>query len=102
MAFFFSGLLNVSQAMAFSSSIFCKTVFISTINTPVPTVQAVQPVRSVQAPTSFLPRDAGEDEGGGLNAFERFFIPSKKGRQSLLILPVSHGECGDQRPRQGR
>jgi hypothetical protein len=30
-------------------------------------VQTVQPLRSVQAPTSFLPRDAGEDEGGGLN-----------------------------------
>jgi len=33
----------------------------------VQTVQAVQSLRSVQAPTSFLPRDAGEDEGGGLN-----------------------------------
>src|SRR5690242_9942396 len=33
----------------------------------VQTVPAVQPLRSVQAPTSFLPRDAGEDEGGGLN-----------------------------------
>ena len=30
-------------------------------------VQDVQPFRSVQTPTSFLPRDAGEDEGGGLN-----------------------------------
>ena len=30
-------------------------------------VQTVQPLRSVQTPTSFLPRDAGEDEGGGLN-----------------------------------
>ena len=29
-------------------------------------VQDVQPLRSVQTPTSFLPRDAG-DEGGGLN-----------------------------------
>ena len=29
-------------------------------------VQAVQPLCSVQSPTSFLPRDAGEDEGGGL------------------------------------
>ena len=29
-------------------------------------VQAVQPLRSVQSPTSFLPRVAGEDEGGGL------------------------------------
>ena len=28
-------------------------------------VQAVQPLRSVQSPTSFLPCDAG-DEGGGL------------------------------------
>jgi hypothetical protein len=28
-------------------------------------VQAVQPLRSVQTPTSFLPRVAGEDEGGG-------------------------------------
>ena len=41
----------------------------------VQTVQNVQPLRSVQAPTflrrrpgeAFLPRDAGEDEGGGLN-----------------------------------
>ena len=30
-------------------------------------VQTVQPLRSVQAPTSFLARDAREDEGGGLN-----------------------------------
>jgi hypothetical protein len=30
-------------------------------------VQAVQSLRSVQSPTSFLPRVAGEDEGGGLN-----------------------------------
>jgi hypothetical protein len=30
-------------------------------------VQIVQPQRSVQTSTSFLPRDAGEDEGGGLN-----------------------------------
>jgi len=29
-------------------------------------VQLVQPLRSVQSPTSFLPRDVGEDEGGGL------------------------------------
>ena len=29
-------------------------------------VQAVQPLRSVQTLTSFLPRVAGEDEGGGL------------------------------------
>ena len=29
-------------------------------------VQNVQPLRSVQSPTSFLPRVAGEDEGGGL------------------------------------
>jgi hypothetical protein len=33
----------------------------------VPNVQAVQPLRSVQSPTSFLPRDAGEDAGGGLS-----------------------------------
>jgi len=33
----------------------------------VQTVQAVQPLRSVESPTSFLPRDAGEDEGGGLS-----------------------------------
>ena len=42
----------------------------------VPDVQTVQPLRSVQSPTSFLPRVAGEDEGGGLNRFangsERF------------------------------
>jgi hypothetical protein len=30
-------------------------------------VQLVQPLRSVKSPTSFLPRDAGEDEGGGLS-----------------------------------
>jgi hypothetical protein len=30
-------------------------------------VKAVQPLRSVRSPTSFLPRDAGEDEGGGLS-----------------------------------
>jgi hypothetical protein len=31
------------------------------------TVQDVQAVQTDQIPTSFLPRDAGEDEGGGLN-----------------------------------
>src|SRR6266536_771010 len=39
------------------------------------TVPTVQSVQAVPAPTSFLPRDAGEDEGRGLNgalAFERF------------------------------
>ena len=30
------------------------------------TFKTVQPLRSVQSPTSFLPRVAGEDEGGGL------------------------------------
>jgi hypothetical protein len=30
-------------------------------------VQTDQALRSVQAPTSFLPRDVGEDEGGGWN-----------------------------------
>jgi hypothetical protein len=35
--------------------------------TGVPVVQAVQPLRSVHTPTSVLPRDAGEDEEGGLN-----------------------------------
>jgi hypothetical protein len=30
-------------------------------------VQMVQNVQSVQAPTSFLPRVAGEDEAGGWN-----------------------------------
>ena len=29
-------------------------------------VQAVQPLRSVQTPTSFLPRVAGKDEDGGV------------------------------------
>jgi hypothetical protein len=29
-------------------------------------VRNVQAVQAVQTPTSFLPRDAGEDEGGGL------------------------------------
>jgi hypothetical protein len=33
----------------------------------VQTVQVVQPLRAVQSPTSFLPRVAGEDEGGGLS-----------------------------------
>jgi hypothetical protein len=33
----------------------------------VQSLRSVQPLRSVQALTSFLPRDAGEDEGGGLN-----------------------------------
>jgi hypothetical protein len=33
----------------------------------VPFVPIVQVVQVVQAPTSFLPRVAGEDEGGGLN-----------------------------------
>jgi hypothetical protein len=33
----------------------------------VPIVPAVQSLRSVRAPTSILPRVAGEDEGGGLN-----------------------------------
>jgi len=33
----------------------------------VQTVQVVQPLRSVQTPTSFLPRVAGEDEGWGLS-----------------------------------
>jgi hypothetical protein len=35
-------------------------------------VQIVQPLGSVQTPTSFLPRDAGEDEGGGIQRLERF------------------------------
>jgi hypothetical protein len=46
--------------------------------TAVPVVQAVQPLRSVQTPTSVLPRDAGEDEEpapdlirGRLERFER-------------------------------
>jgi hypothetical protein len=30
-------------------------------------VQAVQPLRSVQTPSCILPRDAGEERGGGLN-----------------------------------
>src|SRR5215472_17521231 len=34
---------------------------------PVQAVPAVQSLRSVQAPTSFLPRVAGEERGGGLN-----------------------------------
>ena len=36
-------------------------------------VQTVQPLRSVQTPTSFLPRIAGEDEGGGLNDLNKFY-----------------------------
>jgi hypothetical protein len=46
----------------------------------VPVVQAVQPLRSVQTSTSVLPRDVGEDEGGGLNdlnglsGLNRFFF----------------------------
>jgi hypothetical protein len=48
-------------------------------------VQAVQPLRSVQTPASILPRDAGEDEGGGLidlnglnvlNGFSRSYLHS--------------------------
>src|SRR4026209_2809523 len=35
-------------------------------------VQAVQPLRSVQSPTSFLPRDAGEDVRSGFERFELF------------------------------
>ena len=31
----------------------------------------VQIVQIVQTPTSFLPRDAGEDEGGGLSGAQR-------------------------------
>jgi hypothetical protein len=31
----------------------------------------------VQAPTSFLPRGAGEDEGGGLNRAERLNIRTR-------------------------
>jgi hypothetical protein len=42
--------------------------------TGVPVVQAVQPLRSVQTSTSVLPRDAGEDEGGGLNDLNDFFF----------------------------
>lgn len=38
-----------------------------TMNLLVQDVQGVQPLRSVQAPTSVLPRVAGEDEGGGWN-----------------------------------
>src|SRR5512134_2631991 len=40
---------------------------IGMVSLRVPVVQIVQPLRSVQTLTSFLPRDAGEDEGGGLN-----------------------------------
>ncbi len=34
-------------------------------------VQNVQNVQAVQSPTSVLPRDAGEDEGGGWNALNQ-------------------------------
>jgi hypothetical protein len=44
----------------------CLNVW-GSIKISVQDVQTVQPLRSVQTPTSFLPRDAGEDEGGGLN-----------------------------------
>jgi hypothetical protein len=46
---------------------FLNLAWFSSSRLRVQTVQAVQPLRSVQSPTSFLPRDAGEDKGGGLN-----------------------------------
>lgn len=51
----------------------------------VQSVQAVQPLRSVQAPAilrinshgSFLPRDAGEDLGGGLSDLNNLSVLNK-------------------------
>ena len=52
----------------------------------VPDVQAVQPLRSVQSPTSFLPRDAGEDEGGliGLNGLNDLNLQRAQTRHGRL------------------
>jgi hypothetical protein len=45
----------------------------------VQSLRLVQPLRSVKAPTSFLPRDAGEDEGGGLNGLNGLNYLNQKG-----------------------
>jgi len=50
----------------------CLAVW-GSIRITVQDVQTVQPLRSVQTPTSFLPRIAGEDEGGGLNDLNKFY-----------------------------
>lgn len=50
----------------------CLAVW-GSIRIAVQDVQTVQPLRSVQTPTSFLPRIAGEDEGGGLNDLNKFY-----------------------------
>ena len=50
----------------------CLAVW-GSIRITVQDVQTVQPLRSVQTPTSFLPRIAGEDEGGGLNDLKKFY-----------------------------
>jgi hypothetical protein len=43
----------------------------------VPNVQAVQPLRSVQSPTSVLPLDAGEDAGRGLSVLNVLDVLNK-------------------------
>ena len=50
----------------------CLAVW-GSIRITVQDVQTVQPLRSVQTPASFLPRIAGEDEGGGLNDLNKFY-----------------------------
>ena len=51
-------------------------------------VQFVQIVQIVAAPTCFLPRVAGEDEGGGLEPLERYLAPWNVWNHFVLLLPL--------------
>src|SRR5215471_4158503 len=57
---FFAASMNCRRSSKTCGSIECPLL-------TVPTVPAVQPLRSVQTPFLILPRDAGEEIGGGLN-----------------------------------
>ena len=48
-------------------------------------VQNVQAVLIVQAPTSFLPRVAGEDEGEGLNGAKRLNVLNGLNDLNILL-----------------
>jgi hypothetical protein len=67
---FYGGAHGAYQALGESDTLLiideCLNVW-GKVKIKVQDVQSVQPLRSVQTPTSFLPRVAGEDEGGDLN-----------------------------------
>jgi hypothetical protein len=56
----------------------------------VQSLRLVQPLRSVQASASFLPRVAGEDDGGGLNGLNDLNgLNQKKHCYSIIPIPQS-------------